>query len=236
MVLVDNHHHLLEHQLPGTKKSQSGLAPLSWIALLGGNYGEIVKTSLQRQEQIGHISVLETKNGQECVSNRLSEIAILHRWCTDDGHRDHRISTMSNPCDMHHWIGFSERVVAEVIAKGTLHPSLPGNCVTFDYYVAVSRYPKIIGLALHNPQPPACEKSCEFILTQIIRQRGDGAEGKFRWSTQTDGNRHPTCGSIGVVGTMLVSLPMQADLSRSKHLTSIHSHIMLPALRVCSDY
>ena len=63
MILVNHNYNFLEHQLPRSQKAQRGLAPLSGVALLGGNYGEVVKTGLKRQEQIGYISVLEPKHG-----------------------------------------------------------------------------------------------------------------------------------------------------------------------------
>ncbi len=179
--------------------------------------------------------MLELQNWQEGFGYRLAEVAVLHRWHTDDGHRNHRILAVGDPRDVHNRIGLGKRVVSEVVPERSFHASLAGQCVALYQHVALGWNPEVVGLALDYGQPSAAEQSCEFVLRQVVRQWRNCAEHHFGRATEADRNGHPAACSVGVVRAVLVGLPVQPDLGGSVHLTSVHPHVMDACVCISGD-
>ena len=179
--------------------------------------------------------MLELQSGQESIGYRLAEVTVLHRWHTDDGHWNHRVLAVGDPRDVHNRIGLGKRVVSEVVPEWSFHTSLAGQCVAFYQHVALGWNPEVVGFTLDDGQSSTAEQSCEFVLRQVVRQRRNCAEHHFGRATETDCNWHPATCSVGVVRAVLVSLPVQSDLGRPVHLTSIHPHVMDTCVCISGD-
>ena len=112
--------------------------------------------------------------------------------------------------------------------------------ISFNNNICFIRNFKIIGNTFYHIHFPFSNESSQHIFIDIIRQGGSCTVGKYRITSQGNGNRHflSNCFVLIIMtSTCFMGVPMHTGSIFVKKLHSIHSHIPGIILKIaCNNH
>ncbi len=163
---------------------------MSRIALLDGHQHEVVEDALGRHMDVDNLGQEETHQRQEQPLGCLAHVDVLHGRHSDDSCGIDRVLAVGDCRDVEDRERLNRRIVAGVIAEGTLWKVVVGLHITLDHDFRLRWDLERLAYAVHELHWPASQPSSQQVFVDVGGQWGRRAPHGGRVAAQNNRCRY----------------------------------------------